>query len=852
MTGQTKKQKQSVLGRIMMHVMRNMAIRHKLVSIIMLTCLSALLVAGITFLSYQYVSTRKQMVKTLSTQADMIAANSTAALTFEDAKDAEMILEAFKVQPSVVLACIYTIKNNQAHVFAKYARKGVPMLAPLFEAVKGYHFNTEYLRVSEPIMDGDKKIGVVSVWSSLDPVRAMFRQYLIIIWSVLAVASLVGYLVSFKVQGIISNPILSLSQVANTVSEQKEYSIRAFKPSNDEVGLLIDSFNDMLEQIQQRDVALVGANEKLEARVEERTTELQAANEQLTREMKYRKRVEEMQRERSERVIRHQAALLQLGKVAESDDLEQVLHAMTEEIGKTLNVERAGIWLFDEHLSDTLVCRDQYLLSSNTHENGLSVKRQDSPKYFQAMEASRIVAVDNAVKDERTSEFADNYLKTYGIQSMLDVPIRLHGKLVGALCHAHVGSKREWSLEEQDFTASVADMIVLKLESQERKKAQLALRESEHRYRTLLKNIPQKILYKDLDCRYLLCNESYARDLKIQPDEIFGKTDYDFHPRALAAQYRADDQRIMQSGIPEEIEESYVMDGKEYVVQTLKSPVRDEDGHIIGIFGIFWDITARKQAEQATIELNDNLEKTVQELKRSNKELQDFAYVTAHDLKAPLRAIGTLADWIYDDYKDTFNDQGKDQMNLIKGRVSRMNELIDSILKYSEIGRGSQSFKRVHVDDLMAEVVSIIDPPESIDIIVQDELPVVVCEKIRLLQVFQNLIGNAIKYMDKPQGRIEVGCRDQGNMWEFYVEDNGPGIDAKYHKKVFKMFQTLVPRDEFESTGIGLAVVKKIVELYGGQVWVTSDPGQGSCFHFTLPKNAGVTVSEAQPALVEA
>jgi PAS domain S-box-containing protein len=447
------------------------------------------------------------------------------------------------------------------------------------------------------------------------------------------------------------------------------------------------------------------------------------------------------------------------------------------------------------------------------------------------------VAADDALKDPRTSEFSEEYMRALGITSMMDVPIRLHGKLVGVICHEHTGPIRQWTLEEQDFVASVADMIVLKLESAERRKAKQALRESEHRYRTLLKNVPQKIYYKDLESMYLLCNESYAEALKLpHPDEILGKNDYDFHRKDLADKYRADDKRIMESGLSEEIEETYIQDGKELIVQTVKCPVRNEQGQVIGILGIFWDITTRKQAEKALEQLNLDLQDTVAELQRSNRELQDFAYVTAHDLKAPLRAIGTLSDWLYGDYHEKLDEQAQGHLQLIKGRVSRMNELIDSILHYSEIGRGSRNLQRINLNTLVSETLTTIDPPERFQIILEDELPTVMGEKIRLTQVFQNLIGNAIKYMDKSEGRIEIGCTDQESCWTFCVSDNGPGIPEKYHEKIFKMFQTLAPRDELESIGIGLAVVKKIVELYGGKVWVESTVGQGSRFFFTLPK----------------
>ncbi len=226
----------------------------------------------------------------------------------------------------------------------------------------------------------------------------------------------------------------------------------------------------------------------------------------------------------------------------------------------------------------------------------------------------------------------------------------------------------------------------------------------------------------------------------------------------------------------------------------------------------------------------------VRELRRSNKELQDFAYVTAHDLKAPLRGIGTLTDWITSDYADRLDEEGRHHLGLLKGRVARMSELIDSILHYSEIGRTTRRIESVDLNALLSEVIGQLSPPEHIQINVDADLPTLISEKARLIQLFQNLIGNAIKYMNKPQGRVEVGCIDQDDYWRFHVTDNGPGIDQKYFTKIFQMFQTLTRRDELESTGIGLAVVKKIVDLYGGNVWIESTVGEGTTFYFTLPK----------------
>ena len=248
------------------------------------------------------------------------------------------------------------------------------------------------------------------------------------------------------------------------------------------------------------------------------------------------------------------------------------------------------------------------------------------------------------------------------------------------------------------------------------------------------------------------------------------------------------------------------------------------------------EINERKRAEEALEKLNKDLESTIRELSKSNEELQDFAHIAAHDLKAPLRAMGTLADWLLTDYGDNFDEKGREKIKLLTARAKRMSRHIDSALQYAELGHAVQEKEKVNLNRLVKEVIGEIAPPENVEITVVCELPTITCERTYMMQVFGNLLDNALKYMDKPEGRIKVGCVEEDGFWKFSVSDNGPGIEQKYFGKVFKIFQTLLPRDEFEATGIGLAVTRKIVELYNGKIWVESNPGQGSTFFFTLPK----------------
>ena len=282
--------------------------------------------------------------------------------------------------------------------------------------------------------------------------------------------------------------------------------------------------------------------------------------------------------------------------------------------------------------------------------------------------------------------------------------------------------------------------------------------------------------------------------------------------------------------------------GNKIYVTVFCSLTKNIHGEINGSQGIVYDVTPNKElvalreAEEELEKLNEHLKSAVWDLKRANRELQEFAYVAAHDLKTPLRAIGTLADWISRDYADKFDDQGKEQVRLLVTKAKQMTALIGDVLQYSRVGQSVQNDQKVDLNRVVADVITEIAPPDNIEVAVENELPTIMCKRTHVIQIFQNLVGNAVKYMDKPRGHVKIGHVEQDDSWKFSVADNGPGIDAKYFDKIFKIFQTLGPRKGVESTGIGLSIVKKLVELNKGRVWVESQVGKGSTFFFTLPK----------------
>ena len=258
--------------------------------------------------------------------------------------------------------------------------------------------------------------------------------------------------------------------------------------------------------------------------------------------------------------------------------------------------------------------------------------------------------------------------------------------------------------------------------------------------------------------------------------------------------------------------------------------------------------TLMERLEDSNVELKTEFERaeasrydaeqSAEEAAAAYRELDHFAYVASHDLKAPLRGIANLAQWIRDDIGDALPDETAEYMTLLQGRVRRMEALIDGILAYSRAGRARTEPQLLDSGAVVAESIELLAPPDGVTIRVQEAMPVVMAERVVFQQVFMNLIGNAVKHgmAHRPDVDVAVRWSEADDSYEFTVTDNGPGIAPEYHERIWAIFQTLESRDKVEGTGIGLSVVRKLVEARGGRVWLTSTPGQGSTFGFSWPR----------------
>jgi two-component system, NtrC family, sensor kinase len=251
------------------------------------------------------------------------------------------------------------------------------------------------------------------------------------------------------------------------------------------------------------------------------------------------------------------------------------------------------------------------------------------------------------------------------------------------------------------------------------------------------------------------------------------------------------------------------------------------------------------QMTDSLVESKARVEEQKRLLEEANKELDSFVYTVSHDLRAPLRGIEGFTRFLEHDYADKLDTQGKDYLARIKGGASRMQKLIDDLLTLSRISRIKNPYEDVDVKALVSSVLSRIEfdiKTHNVELKISDSFPVVRCDRIKMEEVFLNLINNAVKFSSTNTAanpRVEVGYADKGDAHEFYVRDNGIGIDKKHHQEVFGIFKRLHKQDEYEGTGAGLSIVKRIIDDHKGSIWIDSVPGQGATFYFTLPKIAG-------------
>ena len=365
---------------------------------------------------------------------------------------------------------------------------------------------------------------------------------------------------------------------------------------------------------------------------------------------------------------------------------------------------------------------------------------------------------------------------------------------------------------------------------------------AEERFRRAVDASPNAMLVTDARGGIVLVNDAVQGIFGYDPGELIGAPIETLVPERFRAQHpshralflREPTMRRMGAG-----RDLYGLrkDGSEVPVEIGLSPIRTDEGSLV--LSAVIDITERKQSGR-------RIEEKTRELERSNRELDEFAHVVSHDLKAPLRGISSLAAWIADDCSALLPGESRKHLGLLVERTHRMSELIDGVLHYSRLGRAKPELSAADAHGIAAEVIDSLAPPEGIRARIAGRLPIVVYDRTQLVQVFQNLVGNAIQHLGRPTGEIVVSCHEGPDCFELAVRDDGAGIDTRHFERIFKIFQTLGRQPEGGSTGVGLAIVKRIVENHGGSIWVESAVGSGTTFRFSVPKAGAQSTREPE------
>jgi PAS domain S-box-containing protein len=608
---------------------RNRPITRKLMTVILLTSGAVLTLACGTFFVYELVTFRQSMVQSLSTLARAIAANSTAALAFENADDATRVLSAFAADPHVVAAALY---DRNGAVFASYTNPAAgPSPLPMRPDRDGHRFGWASLELHQPVVIESRRLGTLYLQSDLGAMYQRFTLYGGMVIGIVAAASLVAFVLATRLQRHITQPVLTLARTAKTVSEGQDYSARAERFDDDELGQLTDAFNAMLAQVHERDQSLRAQGDALRREVAER-------------------------------------------KAAE--------------------------------------------------------------------ERFRLI-----------------------VETALDAVVTMNaaGTITGWSPQAETvfGWKQEEALGR-----SLADTII------------------PERYREAHR--------RGLE-RFLSTGEGSVLNKRLE----------------LAA---------------------FDRHGVEFPIELAITELRTGGAPSFSAF--VRNITERKRIDD--------------DLRRSNADLEQFAYIASHDLQEPLRMVASYTDLLAQRYRGQLDDKADKFMHYITDGATRMQRLVADLLAYSRVGSQGIRMRPVSTEAVVRGVLDSLGPLISetgATIEVGARLPTVMADETQLMQLLQNLIGNAIKFRSARPPRVVIDAVACDDRWQFSVQDNGIGIDLRYAERIFQMFQRLHEKGRYDGSGIGLAIAKRIVERHDGRIWLESAVGAGTTFFFTLSPARGWPVS---------
>ena len=756
-----------------MNVGRSLSIRQKITRLVLLTCGVAMLAACGIFATYDYATSRTSLARDLTTLAQITGSNSTAAISFEDAQSAREILASLSVQPHIVEACIY---KSDGSVFAQYSRDGSnpdftppPVSTARMRTVSGFMEVFQQIRLKADV------VGTIYVKADTKELRSRMVRFAWVVFGVVVVSFVAVYFSAARLQRVISEPILELARTAFAVSTGKDFSLRAAKRSDDEIGFLFDRFNEMLGQIQERGEALERARESLERRVGERTIELSK-------------------------------------EVAERTLAERALEQRTEFLNSLIETSPLAIVVVDSNF-----CVE---MSNPSFERMFRYRFRD----IVGQRLGDFIAKGELGEEMDLGEDAlrkgacvhTTGRRTRGDGGLLDV----EGYAVPL---GHDGTANRYLLLYLDITI--------------RKKAELALEDRTNFLNSLIEMTPLAVAVLAPDFRVRLCNRAFEKLFLYSRQEILGRHMARVIPANLSAEGEAHHDALVSGKTLHLTTQRLRRDGSSVDVEVFSVALRGAEGSA-GYLLLYQDITERRQAEEALLRAKDAAE-------AGSRSKSEFLANMSHEIRTPMNGIIGMTDLALDT-KLTL-EQGE-YLGMVKDSAASLLTIINDILDYSKIEAGKLELEAVHfrLRQSVGETLRTLGfraRDKGLELVwsVASDVPDYLSGDMgRVRQILTNLVANAIKFTERGEVFVEIGKEPESTealaLLHFRVRDTGIGITKEKQGMIFGAFTQADSSTtrKYGGTGLGLAITARLVELMGGKLWLESEPGVGSTFHFTI------------------